>query len=254
MPERVSVSTSPAAAALDRLCRRDAGPSSMCAAPNALAADRVYFSAVDNVTERPRPAHQRRERSGSTSRAGISASTRSRSRSPTGSPPACRCASSATAARSSRPTRTPRRSSTGSRTRACRSGCASTRRGFPRSITGRWRSSSDRTSVEFGSGNFAPTELAPVSSTNYDDETELFTDDPTLVNAFKTKFDVMWNDTTPEPESIVGRAAVPQGLERRLRERADRQLRRLPHAVPESGADDHQHRAARGRQPDAART
>ena len=35
--------------------------------------------------------------------------------------------------------------------------------------------------VEFGSGNFAPTELAPVSSTNYDDETELFTDDPALV-------------------------------------------------------------------------
>jgi hypothetical protein len=57
--------------------------------------------------------------------------------------------------------------------------------------------------VEFGSGNFAPTELAPVSSTNYDDETELFTDDPVLVNAFKTKFDVMWNDTTREPESLV---------------------------------------------------
>src|SRR5437764_2164014 len=58
--------------------------------------------------------------------------------------------------------------------------------------------------VEFGSCNFAPTELAPVSSTNYCDETELFTDDPAIVNAFKTKFDVMWNDTTPEPESIVG--------------------------------------------------
>jgi hypothetical protein len=58
--------------------------------------------------------------------------------------------------------------------------------------------------VEFGSGNFAPTELAPVSSTNYSDETELFTDDPVLVNAFKTKFDVMWNDTTLEPESIAG--------------------------------------------------
>src|SRR5437764_7916538 len=57
---------------------------------------------------------------------------------------------------------------------------------------------------EFGSGNFAPTELAPYSSTNYDDETELFTDDPAIVDAFKTKFDVMWNDTTPEPDSIVG--------------------------------------------------
>jgi len=57
--------------------------------------------------------------------------------------------------------------------------------------------------VEFGSGNFAPTELAPVSPTNYDDESELFTDDPTLVGAFKTKFDAMWNDTTKEPESII---------------------------------------------------
>ena len=57
--------------------------------------------------------------------------------------------------------------------------------------------------VEFGSGNFAPTELAPVSSTNYDDESELFTGDPAIVAAFKTKFDVMWNDTTREPESIT---------------------------------------------------
>jgi phosphatidylserine/phosphatidylglycerophosphate/cardiolipin synthase-like enzyme len=57
--------------------------------------------------------------------------------------------------------------------------------------------------VEFGSGNFTPVELAPVSSTNYDDETELFTDDPVLVNAFKTKFDLLWNDTTTEPESVL---------------------------------------------------
>jgi phosphatidylserine/phosphatidylglycerophosphate/cardiolipin synthase-like enzyme len=53
--------------------------------------------------------------------------------------------------------------------------------------------------VLFGSGNFAPTELAPVSSTNYDDESEMVTDDPVLVGAFKTKFDRMWNDTTQEP-------------------------------------------------------
>src|SRR5205085_11675595 len=58
--------------------------------------------------------------------------------------------------------------------------------------------------VAFGSANFAPTELAPASSTNYDDETVLFSDDPAIFNAFKTKFDVMWNDTTAEPESIVG--------------------------------------------------
>ena len=58
--------------------------------------------------------------------------------------------------------------------------------------------------VAFGSANFAPTELAPASPTNYDDETVLISDDAAIVNAFKTKFDVMWNDTTVEPESIVG--------------------------------------------------
>jgi hypothetical protein len=57
--------------------------------------------------------------------------------------------------------------------------------------------------VEFGSGNFAPTELAPDSSTNFDDDSEMFTSDPELFNAFATKFDVMWNDTTTEPESII---------------------------------------------------
>jgi hypothetical protein len=58
--------------------------------------------------------------------------------------------------------------------------------------------------VEFGSANWTPFELAPTSSSNYDDETALFTDDPALVGAFKTKFDRMWNDTTVEPESIYG--------------------------------------------------
>jgi regulation of enolase protein 1 (concanavalin A-like superfamily) len=58
--------------------------------------------------------------------------------------------------------------------------------------------------VEFGSGNFAPTELAPISPSNYDDESEMFTSDPDIVNAFKTKFDRMWNDTTVEPQSIIG--------------------------------------------------
>jgi hypothetical protein len=58
--------------------------------------------------------------------------------------------------------------------------------------------------VEFGSANWTTFELAPASSTNYDDETALFTDDPVLVNAFKTKFDQMWNDTTAEPQSVAG--------------------------------------------------
>jgi len=58
--------------------------------------------------------------------------------------------------------------------------------------------------VEFGSGNFAPTELAPIDAHNYDDDSEMFTTDPALVNAFKTKFDQIWNDTTVEPRIIGG--------------------------------------------------
>jgi carbohydrate binding protein with CBM6 domain/phospholipase D-like protein len=50
--------------------------------------------------------------------------------------------------------------------------------------------------VEFGSANWTPFELAPASSTNFKDETALFTSDPALVNAFKTKFDQYWADTT----------------------------------------------------------
>src|SRR5947207_2070334 len=58
--------------------------------------------------------------------------------------------------------------------------------------------------VEFGSGNFAPTELAPIDAHNYSDDSEMFTSDPQLVGAFKTKFDQIWNDTTRENQSIVG--------------------------------------------------
>ena len=58
--------------------------------------------------------------------------------------------------------------------------------------------------VTFGSANYTPFELAPVSSTNYKDETVLFTNDVELVRAFKTKFDRFWNDTTTEPESRIG--------------------------------------------------
>ena len=57
--------------------------------------------------------------------------------------------------------------------------------------------------VGFGSPNFTPYELTPFSATNYHDELTLFTSDPTLVNAFKTKFDKYWHDTDPEPESLI---------------------------------------------------
>jgi hypothetical protein len=56
--------------------------------------------------------------------------------------------------------------------------------------------------VSFGSANYTPVELAPVSPTNYKDETVMFSDDPAIVNGFRTKFDRMWNDTLPEPGSV----------------------------------------------------
>jgi hypothetical protein len=49
--------------------------------------------------------------------------------------------------------------------------------------------------VEFGSANWTTFELTPWSSTNFKDETAFFTDDPQLVNAFLTQFDIMWADT-----------------------------------------------------------
>ncbi len=57
--------------------------------------------------------------------------------------------------------------------------------------------------VAFGSPNYTPFELTPYSSTNYKDELALFTTDPALVGAFKTKFDKYWHDVDPEPESLV---------------------------------------------------
>jgi hypothetical protein len=57
--------------------------------------------------------------------------------------------------------------------------------------------------VEFGSGNFSPTELAPNSAHDYDDDSEMFTRDPQIVAAFRMKFDRMWNDTAVEPQSII---------------------------------------------------
>jgi hypothetical protein len=50
--------------------------------------------------------------------------------------------------------------------------------------------------VEFGSANWTSFELYPASSTNYKDETVMFTDDPALVAAFKSRFDQFWADTT----------------------------------------------------------
>jgi len=58
--------------------------------------------------------------------------------------------------------------------------------------------------VEFGSPNYTTFELAPWSSTNFNDENALFTSDSTLFNAMESKFDQYWNDTRNEPESQQG--------------------------------------------------
>jgi hypothetical protein len=50
--------------------------------------------------------------------------------------------------------------------------------------------------VEFGSANWTSFELMPVSSTNFKDETVMFTDDAALVSAFRSRFDQFWADTS----------------------------------------------------------
>ena len=57
--------------------------------------------------------------------------------------------------------------------------------------------------VEFGSPNYTVFELAPYSSTNYNDENALFSTDPVLFNSMESKFDKYWNDTTVEPDSMI---------------------------------------------------
>lgn len=50
--------------------------------------------------------------------------------------------------------------------------------------------------VEFGSANWTTFELRPFSSTDFKEESVFFTDDDPIVNAFMTKFDQYWADTT----------------------------------------------------------
>lgn len=52
-------------------------------------------------------------------------------------------------------------------------------------------------SVYFGSANFSSDAFVPVTPyVNYVDETVYYTDDPSVVNSFKTKFDDAWVDNT----------------------------------------------------------
>ena len=59
--------------------------------------------------------------------------------------------------------------------------------------------------VEFGSANYTGYELKPWSATDFKDESVMFTDDPAIVNAFRTKFD-----------QVLGRHRILQRLGGRL--------------------------------------
>jgi phosphatidylserine/phosphatidylglycerophosphate/cardiolipin synthase-like enzyme len=65
--------------------------------------------------------------------------------------------------------------------------------------------------VYFGSANFSADAFVPVTPyVNYVDETIYFTDNPTVVNSFRTKFDDAWVDTT----NYTNYANVPSPLVR----------------------------------------
>jgi hypothetical protein len=67
---------------------------------------------------------------------------------------------------------------------------------FPQIIHWKYGGFTGQNSAVIGSGNWTSFELKPVSTTNFKDETEMFTNDPTIVNALRTQFDKFWVDTT----------------------------------------------------------
>jgi regulation of enolase protein 1 (concanavalin A-like superfamily) len=51
--------------------------------------------------------------------------------------------------------------------------------------------------VEFSGANYSPTAFVPQTPyADYEDEAIYFSDDPSIVNSFKTKYDDLWTDTT----------------------------------------------------------
>ena len=67
---------------------------------------------------------------------------------------------------------------------------------FPQIIHWKYGGFTGQNSAVIGSGNWTSFELKPTSSTNFKDETEMFTNDPKIVNALRTQFDKFWVDTT----------------------------------------------------------
>ena len=50
--------------------------------------------------------------------------------------------------------------------------------------------------VEFSKANYTDAEYVPISATNFNDESVFFTNDDTLTNSFRRRFDDLWTDTT----------------------------------------------------------
>jgi len=74
---------------------------------------------------------------------------------------------------------------------------------FPEIIHWKYGGFTGQGGAFIGSGNWTSFELNPVSATNFKDEAEMYTNDPVIVNALRTKFDQMWADTTSEPRAQV---------------------------------------------------
>jgi phosphatidylserine/phosphatidylglycerophosphate/cardiolipin synthase-like enzyme len=69
--------------------------------------------------------------------------------------------------------------------------------------------------VEFSAANFSAPAFAPIEPyVNYVDEVIAFSDDPSLVNSFKTRFDDVWTDQSTGSEKFADYANVVRPLER----------------------------------------
>ena len=80
--------------------------------------------------------------------------------------------------------------------RAFRSGLRYNPTWFPEIVHWKYGGFTGQGGAFIGSGNWTSFELNPVSATNFKDETEMYTNDPVIVNALRNKFDQMWADTT----------------------------------------------------------
>ncbi len=79
--------------------------------------------------------------------------------------------------------------------------------------------------VEFSGANFTRSEMRPYTPyVNYTDEAIYYSDDPSVVNSFRTKYDDWWTDTT----SYQDYANIHAPLQRLYRDVSDQSRVGLP--------------------------